>query len=84
VFIVGNLGNTGRSPEEILSIKQGRAGYLAQSIAQGKNTSRKVEASIRANNTVAALTVSDLTKGQGSNQAVASNFLQVVDVVHES
>jgi DNA (cytosine-5)-methyltransferase 1 len=48
VFIVGNLGNTGRSPEEILSIKQGRAGYLAQSIAQGKNTSRKTTDSVNA------------------------------------
>jgi len=44
----GNLGNTGRSPEEILSIKQGRAGYLAQSIAQGKNTSRKTTDSVNA------------------------------------
>lgn len=83
VFIVGNLGNSGQSPEEILAIREGRAGYLAQSIAQGKNTSRKTEESVGANITVAALTVSDLTKGQGSNQAVASGFLQVVDVVHE-
>ena len=48
VFIVGNLGNSGRSPEEILSIKQGRAGYLAQSIAQGKNSSRKTTDSVNA------------------------------------
>jgi DNA (cytosine-5)-methyltransferase 1 len=30
VFIVGCLGNSGRSPEEILSIAEGRAGYLAK------------------------------------------------------
>jgi DNA (cytosine-5)-methyltransferase 1 len=28
VFIIGCLGNTGRSPEEILAIAEGRAGYL--------------------------------------------------------
>jgi DNA (cytosine-5)-methyltransferase 1 len=48
VFIVGNLGNSGRSPEEILSIKQGRAGYLAESIAKGKNSSRKTADSVNA------------------------------------
>ena len=31
VFIVGCLGDTGRSPEEILAIAEGRAGYLAKS-----------------------------------------------------
>ena len=31
VFIVGCLGNQGQSPEEILAIAEGRAGYLAKS-----------------------------------------------------
>jgi DNA (cytosine-5)-methyltransferase 1 len=48
VFIVGNLGNSGRSPEEILSISQGRAGYIAQSLKAGKNTSRKATDSVNA------------------------------------
>jgi len=37
VFIVGCLGNSGRSPEEILAIAEGRAGYLAE-IEQGKRS----------------------------------------------
>jgi DNA (cytosine-5)-methyltransferase 1 len=37
VFIVGCLGDTGRSPEEILAIAEGRAGYLAQ-VKQGKRS----------------------------------------------
>ena len=48
VFIVGNLGNSGRSPEEILFISQGRAGYIAQSLKAGKNTSRKTADSVNA------------------------------------
>jgi DNA (cytosine-5)-methyltransferase 1 len=38
VFIVGSLGDTGRSPEEILAIAQSRAGYLAQSKSARKDT----------------------------------------------
>ena len=37
VFIVGCLGNSGPSPAEILSISQGRAGYLAK-IEQGQRS----------------------------------------------
>ena len=37
VFIVGCLGDTGKSPEEILAIAEGRAGHLAQ-IEQGKRS----------------------------------------------
>ena len=37
VFIVGCLGDTGRSPEEILAVAEGRAGHLAQ-IEQGKRS----------------------------------------------
>ena len=80
VFIVGCLGNSGRSPEEILSIGQGRAGYLEASKSKREDLARKVAGGSRNGSTVAALTVADLTKGQGSNQAVASGFLQVVDV----
>ena len=81
VFIVGCLGNTGRTPEEILNISQSRAGYLEASKSKGKDTARKTASSVGNSGTVAALTVSDLIKGQGSNQSVQSGFLQVVDVV---
>jgi DNA (cytosine-5)-methyltransferase 1 len=37
VFIVGCLGNQGRSPEEILAISEGRAGYLAKSNEKRKD-----------------------------------------------
>jgi hypothetical protein len=111
VFIVGCLGNSGRSPEEILAIGQSRARYLEASDKKRQVTSGATSNGSRISSgeivgtlqardykglnhegardgkaivTVAALTVSDLTKGQGSNQAVASGFLQVVDVVHES
>jgi DNA (cytosine-5)-methyltransferase 1 len=45
VFIVGCLGETGRSPEEILALAQGRAGYLAKSNAKGKDASTGVTTS---------------------------------------
>lgn len=83
VFIVGNLGNTGRSPEEILSIKQGRAGYLAQSIAQGKNTSRKTTDSVgKTSEIVGTLQARDY-KGV-CNQYVQENKLVVDEVFGQS
>ena len=42
VFIVGCLGNQGRSPEEILAISEGRAGYLAKSNAPRKGSSTTI------------------------------------------
>ena len=42
VFIVGCLGNSGRSPEEILSIGEGRTGYLAQGKQKRESVARKV------------------------------------------
>ena len=54
VFIVGCLGNQGRSPEEILAISEGRAGYLAKSNAPRKGSAttiaRGAEDSSRAGN----------------------------------
>lgn len=83
VFIVGNLGNTGRSPEEILSIKQGRAGYLAASIAKGKNTSRKTTDSVgKTSEIVGTLQARDY-KGVG-NQYVQENKLVVDEVFGQS
>ena len=85
VFIVGNLGNTGKSPEEILAIGESRAGYLAKSQQKGKNTSRAVAKGARKSRTVSALTVSDLVKGQTNHQSLDAGLLQVVNVVvHES
>ena len=46
IFIVGCLGDDGSAPSEILSIAEGRAGYLAASEQKGKATSRKVGASV--------------------------------------
>ena len=45
VFIVGCLGDAGRSPEEILAIAEGRAGYLAKSNAKGKDASTGITTS---------------------------------------
>lgn len=44
VFIVASLGNSGRSPEEILSIKSSRAGYLEASKSKREDIARKVAA----------------------------------------
>jgi len=40
VFIVGCLGNSGRTPEEILAIAEGRTGYLEKSSEKRKATTR--------------------------------------------
>ena len=83
VFIVGCLGNQGRSPEEILAISEGRAGYLAKSNEKRKDTAGAIARSTDDSSRVDALTVSDLTKGMTSNQAVNSNLLQVANVVRK-
>jgi DNA (cytosine-5)-methyltransferase 1 len=46
VFIVGCLGNSGRSPEEILAIGESRAGYLEASNKKRKNTSTAITKSV--------------------------------------
>ena len=84
VFIVGCLGDSGAAPEEILAIAESRAGYLAESQSKRKDTPTATSESVGDSRTVAALTVADLTKGQTSHQSVASGFLQVTDVFHES
>ena len=83
VFIVGCLGNQGQSPEEILAISEGRAGYLAKSNAPRKGSAGATARSTDDSSRVDALTVSDLTKGMTSNQAVNSNLLQVANVVRK-
>lgn len=54
VFIVGCLGDSGRSPEEILSIAEGRTRYLEKSNAKRKDTAgasaRSTESSSAAGN----------------------------------
>ena len=42
VFIVGCLGNQGQSPEEILAIAEGRAGYLAKGNAPRKGSATTI------------------------------------------
>ena len=46
VFIVGSLGNSGRSPEEILDLAQGRAGYLKARGKTRKNSATTIANSI--------------------------------------
>jgi hypothetical protein len=43
VFIVGCLGDSGGSPEEILSIAKGRTRYFKENKSAGKNSARKIE-----------------------------------------
>jgi len=45
VFIVGCLGDSRGTPEEILAISEGRAGYLAQSKSKGKDTASAIATS---------------------------------------
>ena len=78
VFIVGCLGESGRSPEEILAIAEGRAGYLETRNEKRKDTSNSASERLRDGRITDTLTVADLTKSQSSNQAVNSNLLQVV------
>ena len=47
IFIVGCLGDDGRTSAKILAIGEGRAGYLAQSQSKGKATTRSVAKSVR-------------------------------------
>ena len=47
IFIVGCLGDDGRTPAKILAIGEGRAGYLEASKSQGKGTSRSTAKSVR-------------------------------------
>jgi DNA (cytosine-5)-methyltransferase 1 len=42
VFIVGSLGDSGRTPSEILALVEGRAGYLETSQQERKTTSPKI------------------------------------------
>jgi len=46
VFIVGCLGDSGRSPEEILAIPESRARYLETSKPQRKDTATATGASV--------------------------------------
>jgi DNA (cytosine-5)-methyltransferase 1 len=48
VFIVGCLGDDGRTPAQILNISEGRAGYLAESGKSRKSSSRPTSKSIGA------------------------------------
>jgi len=80
VFIVGSLGDSGRSPQEILNLRESRSRYFEASKQSGQVPSNAVTERAR-KHTVGTLTVSDLIKGQMSNEAIQNNLLQVVDVV---
>jgi DNA (cytosine-5)-methyltransferase 1 len=47
IFIVGCLGDDGRTPAKILAISEGRAGYLEASKSPGKGTARSTAESVR-------------------------------------
>ena len=83
VFIVGYLGDSGRSPEQILSIAEGRTRYLEKSNAKRKDSAGASSERLRDGRITDTLTVSDLTESQTSNQAVNSNLLQVANVVRQ-
>ena len=74
VFIVGCLGDDGRTPAKILAIAESRSRYLAESKQQRKNSSRKTSERF---NKVSALMARD-SKGVG-NQYVEDNKLIVFD-----
>ena len=78
VFIVGCLGNSGRTPEEILDLRESRSRYFETSKQSGQAPSIAVTERAR-KHTVGALSVSDLAKGQMSHEAVHNNLLQVLD-----
>lgn len=73
VFIVGSLGDDWRTPAEILSIREGRRGYLEASKQKGQATTRKVAKSVRNGDLVGTLLARDY-KGIG-NQDVTGNKL---------
>ena len=74
IFIVGCLGDDGRTPAKILAIAESRSRYLAESKQQRKNSSRKTSERL---NKVSALMARD-SKGVG-NQYVEDNKLIVFD-----
>jgi DNA (cytosine-5)-methyltransferase 1 len=85
VFIVGCLGDEWRTPAEVLDLAEGSAGDTPPSRAKRQNsagtaTDGSRSGSLLGSDIVDTLTVADLTKGQGSHQAVQSNLLQVVEV----
>jgi DNA (cytosine-5)-methyltransferase 1 len=84
VFIVGNLGNTGKSPEEILAIGESRSGYLAQSKSARKDTATATATSAgkSSRQLVGTLLARDY-KGISSDDT-NSNKLVVVNALHES
>lgn len=84
IFIVGCLGDNWRAPAEILNLAQGGAGNTPPSRKARKDSARPAQQGTReggliGSDIVDTLTVSDLIKGQGSNQAVQSNLLQVIE-----
>ena len=83
VFIVGCLGDDWSTPAQILALSEGRTGHIAKSKQKRQDAPTETANSVGDSSSVAALTVSDLTKGQTSHQSVASGFLQVSNVVHE-
>jgi DNA (cytosine-5)-methyltransferase 1 len=80
VFIVASLGNSGRAPEEILAIAEGRTRYLAESEQKRKNSSRKATKSAGGDSPTGSELIGTLQarnyKGVG-NQYVAENKLVV-------
>ena len=81
VFIVGCLGDTGRSPEEILAIAESRAGYLAQ----GKSPRKDIASATGAG--TAAYGQSGFSKyTEGVTTLTATSYKRPEDnvVLHES
>ena len=70
IFIVGHLGNYGRTSAEILAIAEGRRGYLEASKQTGQKTSRKVGASPEDGGIVGTVTTAFGSKNYSNVQEV--------------
>jgi len=87
VFIVGCLGNSGRTPEEILAIGEGRAGYLAQGGKTRKATATGIGASADSSGKWwdGSDTADTITRTSSEQRMPDKNrFQAIVDVVRQS
>jgi DNA (cytosine-5)-methyltransferase 1 len=81
VFIVGCLGNSGGSPEEILAIAESRAGYLAKSNAPRKGSATTIArgAESSSERAIAGTLLTRDYKGLASDDLLANKA--IIDVV---
>lgn len=85
VFIVGCLGESGKSPEEILAIAEGRTGYLAKSNEKRKTTARTARGSSKAGRWWDGLDTAETVTRTSNEQRMPdkNRFQAVIDVVRQ-